>query len=145
VRLVRKVTTSRDRYLSYVRARRFASEGGIVVADRFPVPQVTLMDGPATFWVPRLRDRSRTVELLARLEGRYYEKITSPDVLIVLRVDPDVAVQRRHGSEGADFVHRRADEVWRLDWSGTPAIVIDAGRPKDDVLAEVKAAIWEAL
>jgi hypothetical protein len=35
--------------------------------------------------------------------------------------------------------------VWRLDWSGTPAIVIDADRPKDDVLAEVKAAIWEAL
>lgn len=145
VKLVRKVMTSRDRYLSYVRARRFASEGGIVVADRFPVPQVTLMDGPATFWVPGLRDRSKTVELLARLEGRYYEKITSPDVLIVLRVHPDVAVQRRHGSEGADFVHRRADEVWRLDWSGTPAIVIDASRPKDDVLAEVKAAIWEAL
>jgi thymidylate kinase len=103
------------------------------------------MDGPATFWMPRLRDRSKAVELLARLEGRYYEKITSPDVLIVLRVHPDVAVQRRHGSEGADFVHRRADEVWRLDWSGTPAIVIDADRPKDDVLAEVKAAIWEAL
>lgn len=145
VKLIRKVMTSRDRYLSYVRARRFASKGGIVVSDRFPIPQVTLMDGPATAGVPRLRDRSKVVELLAGLEGRYYGKITSPDVLIVLRVHPDVAVQRRHGSEGADFVHRRAEEVWRLDWSGIPATVIDAGRPKDEVLAEVKSAIWEGL
>ena len=145
VKLVRKVMTSRDRYLSYVRARRFASQGGIVVSDRFPLPQVMLMDGPATARMPRLRDGSKVVELLARLELRYYEQIASPDVLIVLRVHPDVAVQRRHGSEGADFVYRRAEEVWRLDWSGTPATLIDAGRPKDEVLAQVKAAIWEGL
>lgn len=145
VKLIRKVMTSRDRYLSYVRARRFASKGGIVVSDRFPIPQITLMDGPATAGLPRLRDRSKVVEFLAGLEARYYGKITSPDVLIVLRVHPDVAVQRRHGSEGADFVHRRAEEVWRLDWSGIPATVIDASRPKDEVLAQVKSAIWEGL
>jgi len=144
-KLVRKVMTSRDRYLSYVRAHRFASEGGIVLSDRFPIPQVRLMDGPATAGVPRLRDRSKALRLLARLEERYYRRIGYPDILIVLRVHPDIAVDRRHGTEGEDFVRRRAEEIWRLDWSELPAVVIDAGRPKDEVLAEVRSAIWARL
>ena len=36
----------RDRYISYVQARRFATNGGLVICDRFPLPQIKIMDGP---------------------------------------------------------------------------------------------------
>src|SRR5262249_31281883 len=40
------LATARDRYRTYVKAQRFALNGGFVVSDRFPVPQLTLMDAP---------------------------------------------------------------------------------------------------
>jgi thymidylate kinase len=144
-KLARKVMTSRDRYLAYLRARRCTADGGIVVCDRFPLPQVKLMDGPATAGIPRSRDRSRAVGFLARIEERYYERILYPDILIVLRVHPEIAVQRRHGTESEEFVRRRSEEIWHLEWGDLPVIVIDAGRPKPEVLAEIKSAIWARL
>ena len=145
LKLVRKVLTSRDRYLATVRARRLASQGAIVICDRFPLAEVTQMDGPATARLSRSRRRHPLVAILARMEERYYRRAGYPDVLIVLRVDPDVAVARRRGVESEGFVRRRAEEIWALDWSRTPALVIDAGRPRDEVLARIRAAIWGGL
>jgi thymidylate kinase len=144
-KLVRKVLVSRDRYLAYLRASRFASRGGIVISDRFPLPRVRSMDRPATAVLPLLRERSRVVRALARLEERYYRAIGLPDVLVVLRVDPDEAVARRRGLEPEDEVRRRAREVWELDWRGLPAVVVDPSGPPEQVLAEVRGAIWERL
>ncbi len=145
VKLIRKVLVSRDRYLAYRRARRLASNGTVVICDRFPLAEVGLMDGPATRAIPRSRERSLLIRSLARLEERYYSRITYPDILIVLRVDPEVAVRRRHGTEDEAFVRRRSEEIWRMRWDKIPAVVIDAGRPKDEVLAAVKSAIWVGL
>ena len=46
MRLVRQVTVARDRYLESRRAHRAAARGSIVIADRYPVPEIRLMDGP---------------------------------------------------------------------------------------------------
>jgi hypothetical protein len=35
--------------------------------------------------------------------------------------------------------------VWAHDWADVDAVVIDASRPQDEVLAEVRNAIWAAL
>jgi thymidylate kinase len=145
LKLVRKVMISRDRYLEYTRGRRFAAEGGIVVCDRFPLPQIRLMDAPATGSIPGARRSSVAVRLLARVEERYYARIGRPDILVVLRVDPDVAVRRREGIESEEMVRARAEEIWRLQWGDVPAVVVDAGQPRDAMLAEIKAAIWERL
>jgi len=142
-RLVWEYMTARDRYRDYVRARRAASNGSLVVCDRFPLPQITLMDGAAG--TKMLDADGRLVSLLAARERHYYARIAYPDVLIVLRVDPDMAVQRKAGEEDEAFVRPRSEEIWRLDWSGTPAIVIDAGRPKEDVHREIKSIIWAEL
>ena len=48
VELVRQTLTARDRFLTYRRARRFADNGGLVIADRYPLPQVKSMDGGAS-------------------------------------------------------------------------------------------------
>ena len=144
-RLVWEVFTARDRYRAYRRARRYATNGGIVVCDRFPLPEVTLMDGAVTAHLSDPSRRGRLVAALATRERRYYERIAAPDVLIVLRVDPDLAVRRKEGVERESLVRPRAEEIWSIDWSGSPALVVEAGQPKDDVLRQVRCLVWSRL
>jgi len=144
-RLVWEVLTARDRSRTYRRARRLASNGEIVICDRYPLPQVAGMDGAVT---ARAKDPARLRGLaksLAAREKRYYERIRYPDVLIVLRVHPDLAVQRKAGVEPESTVRPRSEEIWQLDWADTPAIVVDAAASKDEVLCEIKSLIWSRL
>lgn len=144
-RLVWVVLTARDRYRTYARARRLASNGSIVVCDRFPLREIKLMDGTATARVADASGWGRLVTNLAKLEKSYYARITYPDVLIVLRVDPDLAVERKRGQEGESYLRPRSEEIWRIDWNGTPAVVIDSGRPKAEVLSEIRSVVWSRL
>ena len=143
-RLVWEVLTARDRYRAYRRARRTASNGSLVICDRYPLPEIELMDGAVSV---RMADPSRwghLVRYLADLERSFYHRIAYPDVLIVLRVDPDLAVQRKR-EERESFLRPRSEEIWLKDWSGTPAVVIDAGRPKAEVLSQIRSVVWSRL
>jgi thymidylate kinase len=143
-RLVWEVLTARDRYRTYRRARRSASNGALVVCDRFPLPEITLMDGAVSARMPDPAHWGSLVKYLADREKRIYARITHPDLLIVLRVAPDLAVQRRR--EAPESVLRpRSEEVWGIDWRGTSAVVIDAGRPKSEVLSEIRSVVWSRL
>ncbi len=155
--LIREVLRARDRYTTYVRARRFAMRGGLVLLDRFPMAQIELMDGLQTerfirqisegprreqFLCPR--PDSRFARFLVRLEESYYHRILQPDLLVVLRVHPDIAVQRKTEEEPAS-VHRRSSEIWALDWKDTGAFVIDSSQPKAAVLALLKGLAWQRV
>ena len=134
-----RMLRSRDRYLAYVRARRFAAQGGIAISDRYPLPQIKLMDSAAT----SRSDVPGVLGALTRLEHRYYASMVYPDVLIVLQVDPQTAVERSQDDEA--YVRRRSEEALQVDWGQTPAIVVDAARPLSEVLAEIKSVVWSAL
>lgn len=155
--LLREACRARDRYLTYVKARRFAANGGLVILDRFPIPQIRLMDGPlADRFVSQLMDgphadrfmsphrASRLVKVLVNLEESYYHQFVSPELLIVLRVNPEIAVQRKTG-EDATSVRERSTEIWKLSWEHTGAHIIDGSKSKTDVLTEVKALMWSEL
>ena len=141
---IREVCTARDRYLTYVKARRFANNGGLVIFDRFPLPQVKFMDGPQIERMTSTYKANRLIKFLTELEEKYYQPITPPELLIVLRADPGTAVQRR-SEEDAESVRGRSKEIWELDWRQTHAHVIDAGRSKAEVLSELKALVWSQL
>jgi thymidylate kinase len=143
-RLILHVLWARDRFRAYRRVRRRASRGVLVVTDRFPLHQIKLMDGPIADPATEAARGRPFLAHLARWEKVYYERIEDPDVVVVLRIDPDVAVARRV-DEDEDFVRTRCGEVWRVDWGGTGAVVIDAGRSRNDVLSEVKARVWSRL
>ena len=142
--VLRAVCTARDRYLLYVRARRLADNGGLVVCDRYPLPGIIAMDGPQVARYTGNRRDNRLINLLAALEERYYRRIALPDLLIVLRVDPDVCVARKT-DETAESVRARSSQVWICDWRQTPAHVVDAGRPQAEVLADLQALVWSQL
>jgi len=131
--------------------------GDPVIFDRFPLAQIELMDGPLTrrfvhdlaaapgaksFLRPRAD--SCLARFLMRLEENYYKQIRPPELLIVLRVHPDTAVQRKQ-EEPEGFVRERSTEIWEQDWHHAGAHIIEAGKCKTDVLAELKALIWAQL
>jgi thymidylate kinase len=155
--MVREVCTARDRYWTYMKARRYAARGGIVLFDRFPLRQVRMMDGPQcerfihelgkrqhTRSLFRPRAASRLTRFIIRREQSYYDRIMSPDMLVVLRVEPEVALKRRTGDD-PDFVRERSTEIWEADWDNTPAHVIDAGKPKAEVASELRSLVWAQL
>ncbi len=138
------VAMARDRYLALRRVRRIATNGGIGLCDRFPLVQLTLMDAPRIATQIEADRRVWLMSKLATLEQRYYRAMTPPDVLIVLRVDPEVAVARKP-EERPDFVRARWAEIWNVDWASVPAHVIDAGQPVEQVHAELRSLIWSQL
>jgi thymidylate kinase len=142
--LIREVCTARDRYLLYKKGRRFATNGGLVICDRFPLSAIKIMDGPQVERVTLGIKTNGFIKYLARLEEKYYKQILLPDLLITLRVDPEISVQRKT-EETPDSVRSRAGEIWNVDWSKTPAHIVDASKGKTEVLSALKALIWSYL
>jgi thymidylate kinase len=141
---LRWLCTARDRYRLYKKVRRFTSNGGIAICDRFPVEKLQLMDGPR---IRRSLNGSGGLPVHRFLIGReewYYRHILPPDLLVVLRADPMVAACRKI-NEPSTHVIPRAKELWEADWNGTSAHVINANRPLDDVLSDVRALVWGEL
>jgi thymidylate kinase len=142
--LIHEVCAARDRYLSYAKARKRANRGALVICDRFPIMGIKLMDGPQVERLTAKVPPNRFIGFLARWEAKYYRKILPPDLLIALRVAPEIALQRRRNSS-PESVRARVGEIWDFEWGGIPARVIDAGRSKDEVLSELKAFVWSSL
>jgi thymidylate kinase len=142
---IRTVCTARDRYLTYVRARRFSSNGGLALCDRFSLPGFLSMDGAQCAQaVASLKTPGRLGYFLAKLEKSYYDRISLPDLLIVLKVNPDVAVGRKT-EESEVSVRARSSEVWEADWSAVSGHTVDAGQSKEEVLAQIKSLVWSYL
>jgi thymidylate kinase len=139
--LIREVCTARDRYLTYISARRHATNGRLVLCDRFPVPEVKIMDGPQVERVTSGIKTNILIKFLARIEKQYYKQIMLPDLLIMLRVAPEVSVQRKT-DESAESVFSRAGEMWKVDWKKTPAHIVDASKSKSEVLSALMKLIW---
>ncbi len=142
--LLRLVCTARDRYHLFSEMRSFSESGGIAICERYPVPQNRLLVGPE---IARLLGHGRDTPLARRLmrwEQWYYRHITPPDLVIVLRVDPELAV-RRKTDEPADYVRARSRIIWETDWSETGARLVDAGRPLGEVLADLRSVIWAEI
>jgi thymidylate kinase len=141
--LLRHVCTARDRYRLYQKIRRFAVSGGVAVCERYPVPPTYLHVAPA---IPELLSPSAgwLAHQLRQVEASYYSRILSPDLLLVLKLDPELAV-RRKPEEPAEYVRARGRAIWETDWSVTNAHVVDASQPLPDVLRQLKATIWSTL
>jgi hypothetical protein len=141
--LLRHVCTARDRFRLYQKVRRFAVGGGIAICERYPVLPDRKLVGPS---IPELLPPvpSRLGKLLRRAEASYYDRILPPDVLVVLRLDPELAVARKT-DEPADYVRARGQIVWETDWSSSGAYLVDASRPLAEVVRCLRSIIWSRL
>jgi thymidylate kinase len=140
--LLTGVVNARDRSREAARAHVLASRGAIVLCDRYPLPGTIAIDGPRL----DLQQASKMTGLRRRsaeLERAPYGQIRPPDLVVVLRVDPDVAIARRPQSDPR-LVRSRAEHVRTAPWpAGT--LVVEADAPRECVLRDVKAGIWTRL
>jgi thymidylate kinase len=142
---IRTVCTARDRYLTYIKARRLSSNGNLVICDRYSFPGFMKMDGPqCEHALANSKKTNWFLRLLVNKEQYYYQQIKLPDLLIVLKADPEITV-RRKTNETEVSVRARSTEVWKLDWEKLSAFIVNANRSKEETLSQVKALIWEHL
>ncbi|MBI5962702.1 MAG: hypothetical protein HY863_04445 [Chloroflexi bacterium] len=142
---MRAVCTARDRYLTYIQARRFSSNGSLVLCDRYSFADFMKMDGPqCKEAIPNSNKTNWFLRFLIDKENFYYQKIKLPDLLIVLKVDPEAAVQRKT-EETETSVRARSSEVWGLGWEKLSAFEVNANRSKEEALAHVREIIWDHL
>ena len=142
--LLRYGCTARDRYRLYRRARRFASAGGIAICERYPTPEGWALAGPSDAQGRALDATSPLAARLRRWEHRYYDRMTSPDLVFLLQVDPETAVIRKT-NEPAGYVRARARLTWETDWSRSGAQIVDAAQPLAQVVATLKTELWRTL
>ena len=142
--LLRCLCTARDRFLLYKRARRFATSGGIAIAERYPTPEGWALAGPSEAQGRALEAKGALATALRNRERRYYERMTAPDVVFLLQVDPETAV-RRKTDEPASYVRERARITWETDWSRSGARIIDAAQPLPQVVMALKTQLWRTL
>lgn len=140
--LLRELCRARDRYRTYMQASKLASEGGLVISDRFPIPHLN-MDSPVMDALSgNVRDNV-LLRYLKKLEEGYYCGIRLPELLVVLLLDPEIAVER--SQDDSDYVRARHEQIRKVNWRDMGAHIVDSGRPAPEVLSELKSLVWSAL
>ena len=142
---IRAVCTARDRYLTYMQAQRLSSNGSLVLCDRYSLPGFMKMDGPqCESAIAGLENVNWFLKFLVKTEKFYYGQILKPDLLIVLKLDPEIAVNRKI-EETETSVRARSSEVWNLDWGKLSAFEVNASRSREEALSQVRSLMWEHL
>ncbi len=140
----RRVAEAKSRYGRYTRARNAASRGTVVLFDRYPLAAVAIydrsMDGPRIdSEVPG--PRSKLVDRLSRAEHELYHRIQPPDRLVALTITAEQSLARKPDHDPA-AIEAKTAAIQEFVLSDDGYDALDAGRPLDQVVSDVKALIW---
>ena len=129
-----------SRRAEFRRAERLRDRGSIVILDRIPHPNISTMD------MPRVDPGLGRVHLAcSRLERRWYGDIGGVDLLVVLRLDPEMALERRPADD-AEQLRRRSGEVWNGTWNDPGSLIVDTGEADlESVRREVLCRVWACM
>ena len=118
--------------------------GEVGLTDRFPLKNFWTMPEPMDG--PRLLNEKKGIHsFFSDRERVMYQSLYYPDLLIVLQVDLDVLRTRKKDLPSLPEHTLKADAINGLDKSLKNVCLIDANKPYDEVLIEVKRKIWEVL
>lgn len=137
---LRNLALALNRNSAFHRAERIRDRGGIAVLDRLPHPNIKHMDGPRIGeGVGPLGRRA------ADYERKLYKHITGADLVIVLRLDPEIALQRRP-EDDPTVLRERSGEVWSKEWTGKGIFAIDTGiNAADEVKGAALDRAWQSI
>ncbi|MGP8307972.1 hypothetical protein [Vibrio sp. YIC-376] len=136
-------TLSLEKHHKLRKATLARNRGMVVLCDRYPQNQIMgFNDGPLlSEW---LNHRWKILRVLAEWEGKPYREAETylPDVVIRLNVSPDVAVQRKSDISYGQC-NKRINAINSLQYPAPTRVVdIDANQPIEQILLEIKHAIW---
>lgn len=137
------IALANDRWKCYMKARRYIGSGAIVVCDRFPLPDIKLMDSPKIKEISNVSNPFYS--RLAKKEQKIYDKLSCLDMTFLLVVSPDVAVTRQPG-DGDEYVKTRANEVLSFSKNKSSNMeIIDAHQSIENVQKSLKEIIWNCI
>ncbi|RAP77487.1 hypothetical protein [Paenibacillus montanisoli] len=118
--------------------------GMVVITDRYPQTQVKgINDGPLlSQW---LNHRNKWLRSFASKELKAYQSAEgrAPDLVIRLNVTPEIAASRKNDMTFEEFT-KKIEVVRSLEFK-TKVVEVDATKPLNEVLLEVKKAIWAQI
>lgn len=140
------MSLARERRRRVKNSWRARAQGAVVLADRHPQTQFPgLSDGPQLkAWRAA---KSALLRLAAERERRAFEAMDryQPDVVIKLLVSAEVALGRKPARSEAQL-RRKIEVVRALKYPpATRVIEVNADLPLEQVLLQVKRAIWASL
>ena len=122
-----------------------SANGTIVLCDRYPSSRSGAPDGPQ---LGHLAAPDPLRKRLTALETRLYDDVPAPDLVVHPTAPLDVTLARntaRDKTEPEDYVRFRHSLSSSLEFDGVPVREVGTDRPLEDVVREVKDAIWETL
>lgn len=142
---VRSVMLAYERRALLTQAFARSADGTIVLSDRYPSSRSGAPDGPQ---LAHLSANDGLRRWLTATESRLYEQIPAPDLVIHLTAPLEVTLARnaaREKTEPEDYVRFRHSLSSNLEFDGVPVRRVSTDRPIEEVVREVKEAIWETL
>jgi thymidylate kinase len=144
---LRFLAEAQDRYRRYCMGQRMAAKGCIVIYDRYPLRAIRMgggfMDGPR---IARTYSGNPgpVTRKLSQAEERIYKKILPPEHVVVLRVSPDVS-RARKPDHRRETIEDKSQAIRGMDRDALVLTAINADKPLDDVLLQVKSTLWRLL
>ena len=142
-----KFISGRNSYVNslllYIPIIPFSKKGVIVICDRWPIKDISIMDGPVIRNIFK-NTHVKKNEFLCKSEEVPYSLIGLPDQLILLDVNPETAVDRKK-NEPKDYVRKRNQTIKNFNWSNLPVQIIDANKDSKVVREESIKKIWDAI
>lgn len=121
-------------------ALKIRAQGGIVILDRMPLEGISSMDCPRIHTISD--DRFKR---LSAIEKKMHTMTEEVDALIVLKLDPMIALQRRSEDDPAELLIR-SGQIWDKDFSQTPnAHVINTENSFAYVEERILKTVWASL
>ena len=144
--LIRQVVLAYDRYSLVSKLWRKATNGNIVICDRYKSEVYGVMDSKRLI----VEDYAGIKRRLAIIENKYYDLMPEPDVMFYLTVPVEVAVQRneariKKGKESEDFLKLRHAQNQDLSYKAKVKAKIDTNRDYLEVIGEIKELIWKNI
>jgi thymidylate kinase len=122
-------------------ARRAASRGMVVIADRYPQNQLAgFNDGPLLPrlpWAPRWMRRFEA--------GAYALAGQLPPDLVLKLATPAETLARREPTMDRGLIRERVRHLRLLAFPGARVVTVDASQPLEDVIRAAKAEVWRLL
>jgi thymidylate kinase len=142
-RVLWALSLAREKRQRLETAWRARNRGLIVITDRFPQAQIAgFNDGPLLR--KRAENGGSLLRRAAAIEEKTYllAKRQAPDLVVRLRISPEVAVARKPEMTESE-VARRDAAIASMIWpEETRVIDVDGSQPLEDVLRQVLLAIW---
>lgn len=129
-----------DRKQEFKRALKIRRKGGIVILDRIPLEGITAMDCPRVHTI-----NNNSFPILSKIENWLYSSIKNVDTIIALKLDPEIALQRRP-EDDPDELRIRSGQIWEKDFSLVEnAYSINTSNTFDYVEKSILKIVWDSI